>query len=275
MEPEQDVFREYHREGRRKRLKGLAVFGAVALVVVIGVSVIASYTAIRSEDAEAAPRPLTGLTVATFSSVLASARVGTTSMHVGLTMTTDGRTATATGDMSVGSDPSDLTADLVVTTPELSGVEARFVGDMMYLNMGEASQNKFVAFDLGDPSGPLGGTFTRLTTGAEPLAALAATAGAIVSVEPAGPAITLDGVEAVPYAVVVDTAGVAERVGLDPATAPPQLTYQYWVGPDSLVRKMAFDTGTTSVIATFSRWGVPVTIDPPAADQIVPIPVIS
>jgi len=51
-------------------------------------------------------------------------------------------------------------------------------------------------------------------------------------------------------------------------TLPATFEYTFWIGPDDLVRKMAFDLMGSQTEMTFSNWGAGAPVTAPTADQI-------
>ena len=77
------------------------------------------------------------------------------------------------------------------------------------------------------------------------------------------------------YKVVLDTAALVKN--LDPAAAkqaqiPETVTYDMWLDSKNLLRRMSFSMSGVDFEAEMSRWGKPVTVHSPPANDIVTMP---
>ena len=89
---------------------------------------------------------------------------------------------------------------------------------------------------------------------------------AVTKFEKAGSPVTLDGVQATPYDVTIDPSKAPDVYGT--ALTQP-INVVYYIGPDDLLRKMVYKDKNGDFVATYSDWGAPVTIEPPAASQVM------
>ncbi|MEK8226830.1 hypothetical protein NKG05_13200 [Oerskovia sp. M15] len=148
---------------------------------------------------------------------------------------------------------------MTMTVPGSGEMQIRVVDGIFYLNLGETSQNKFVAIDPADESNPMASAFDGLTEQMDPSASVEALEGAIVSVEKDGDPVDIDGVKAQPYTVVVDTTkltgSMKEQADAAGSALPETLTYQYWIDADDLMRKVVMDVQGSVMEMTFSNWG--------------------
>jgi len=196
---------------------------------------------------------------------------------------TDAKAYTFTMKMSAnGSAVSDAKGAVVNTdgkpavamTMDVGGqtIDARYVDDVWYMNLGEVSENKFVTIDPKTDGSEMAQQFEQLSAQMDPSESVKAIDGAVTSVTKKGEAVTLDGVEAQPYEVVVDTTKITGTMGdtlkAAGSAVPDELTYTYWVGPDNLMRKMTFDMAGTSTEMTTSDWNGDVKVEAPSKDQI-------
>ncbi|AWB93429.1 hypothetical protein [Aeromicrobium chenweiae] len=100
---------------------------------------------------------------------------------------------------------------------------------------------------------------------------MTALADAVTSVEAKGDPETIDGVQAQPYEVTVDTSRVeafAELPEASRSTIPKTLVYTMFLGPDDLLRRMTYGFGGMTGTIDLSQWGEPVDITPPPADEL-------
>jgi hypothetical protein len=213
------------------------------------------------------------LTAANFVDTLASVPTST-SYDVAATVTADGTQVDETGSIRMA--PGDIAFALAMTVPGEDGtLELRRVGGKTYLSVPDVTDGKFVVLDGTAEGNPLASLFSQLEDQLDPAASAKGLASAIVSVEKVGAPTTLDGVSAQQYEVVVDTSEVAGAVGDQLAQAgaelPDRLTYDYWVGADHRVRKLAYSLLDTTATVTFSNWGHGKPVVAPTADQITDV----
>ncbi|WP_019135478.1 hypothetical protein [Cellulomonas massiliensis] len=194
--------------------------------------------------------------------------------HTTMTIGAEGQTINAEGDARLSDSGAEMTMTMSVPGMD-GGMELRMVGGKLYMNMGELTGDKFYVIDPTDADDPIASSFGSSLDQMSAAESMESIKDAIVSVEKAGDPETIDGVDAQPYEVVVDTTKVtgaageqfqqAEEAG---ATLPDTISYVYFVGPDGLPRKMTMDLEGSTTEMTFSDWGEDVTIEAPAKDQI-------
>lgn len=194
--------------------------------------------------------------------------------HTTMTIGAEGQTINAEGDARLTDSGAEMTMTMSVPGMD-GGMELRMVGGKLYMNMGELTGDKFYAIDPNDVDDPLASSFGSSLDQMSVAESMESIKDAIVSVEKAGEPESIDGVDAQPYEVVVDTTKItgaageqfqqAEEAG---ATLPATISYVYFVGPDGLPRKMTMDLEGSTTDMTFSDWGEDVTIEAPAKDQI-------
>ena len=73
---------------------------------------------------------------------------------------------------------------------------------------------------------------------------------------------------------VLRASGVGGAAGKQAlATAPPTIVYDVWLDPgDHHLRRMSFEMGPVGFVMDITKWGEPVTIDPPAPADVVDAP---
>lgn len=196
---------------------------------------------------------------------------------------------TAHIEMNASSAAGDMTgegeADYTTTPPSMSmtmsgammggaDAEVRMLDGVMYMKMAMLG-DKWIKFDLNDPSNPLGTAFADQM---DPRAMMdtfekGVTAATYVGEE------DVDGETMRRYEVVLDTAVLLES--LDPkvraqaeGSMPDSVTYDLWFDEDGLYRRMDFDLGANagSTSMTFSDWGEPVSIEAPDPSEVTSMP---
>jgi len=226
-----------------------------------------------TSEAAAPETPETAeITAANFVETIAGAQQSAGSYDFTMTMSAAGQTISATGSAQLTDTPE---VAMSMEYPGAGSMEMRLVDSVMYMNMGEATGGKFLQIDPTDPSNPLSASFSEMTGDLDPTKGMAGQQAAIVSVEKAGEPEQLDGVAAQPYQVVIDPSKIEgpQRDAIDQAAAagvalPATFEYTFWIGPDGLARKMAFDLLGSQTEMTFSNWGAGAPIVAPTADQI-------
>lgn len=213
----------------------------------------------------------TTLTQANFTKTIAASQSKAKSAHVDMTIGVGGQTIKATGDIAVGKTIADSAMTMTMDMGASMKADMRLVDEALYLNIGEMSENKFVKVDLTDESNPLAKQFGQLTDQMDPSKQLAELDEAVTKFEKSGEPQKIDGVDAQPYAVTVDTSKLKALADL-PSSATSQLPktidYTMYVGSDDLLRRMEFDLAGSKSRVDYSQWGEPVEITAPSADEI-------
>lgn len=158
-------------------------------------------------------------------------------------------------------------------TMDIEGVaaELRIVDGIQYVSLGDMTGGKFVAVDPASGTDPFGGAFDSLIGEMDPTGGIADLEGAISSVAPEGDPVELDGVQAQPYRLELDTAALQTAMAADGATEtlPAEMSVLYWVGvDDDLIRKMSIDQDGSVVEILYSGWGSDLTVVAPTAEEI-------
>jgi hypothetical protein len=200
---------------------------------------------------------------------MAEAKTG----HISMSTTAAGQTVTVDGEFDLGATLADSLLSYTMSLPPDVSVDLRFVGGVFYVNLGEATENKFLLMDPADESNPLASQLSAIVDQAN--ATQTITQDAITSVEESGPIETLDGVEATPYRVTVNAALIASAPAFTEeqrAALPAELTYVFFVGPDNLIRKITFELDGVTLETSYSKWGEPVSVTAPTAEEILATP---
>lgn len=213
----------------------------------------------------------TTLTKANFTKALSTSQAKAKSAHVDMTIDVGGQSVKAQGDVAVGSTVADSAMTMTMDMGSAMKVDMRLVDEALYINMGQMTQDKFVKVDLTDQSNPLAQQFGQLTDQMDPSKQLAELEEAVTSFEKKGEPETIDGVQAQPYAVTVDTSKLKALADLPSASTsqlPKTIDYTMYVGSDDLLRRMEFDLAGSKAQMDYSKWGEPVDILAPPADEV-------
>jgi hypothetical protein len=256
------------------RLKKSAA--AVALVVSAGLTLAAcgggdDADAGKGGDTSAVGKDAsTELTKENFFTEVTKAQQEAGTSHVEMSFGVGGQEVKASGDVAVGKTPTDTGMSMTMDLGGQGKVDMRLVDGVFYMNMGPMTENKFAKVDLKDESNPIGQQFGGLLDSVDPSKQLEQLQEAITGFEQKGKALELDGVQATPYVVTVDSSKISEELGAaaQGAQVPEKLVYTMYVGPDNLPRRISMDVSGTKMTMDYSKWGEDVTIEAPAKDQI-------
>lgn len=180
----------------------------------------------------------------------------------------------ADGEVDYTTDPPNLTMSMSEGAMGVGSLDMRLVDNVIYMNLGSMSQDKFVRFDLDDAKSLPPG-LDQLEGQMDPLAAFEDMEDALTSVTFVGTE-DLEGDEVNRFEVTVDTTKMDTMQQL-PAEAglPEELTYELWLDGEYRMRKadmtMALDAGPVqqvSTVYTLSDWGTDVTIEAPPEDEV-------
>lgn len=209
------------------------------------------------------------LTMANFSDVLTDSQYKAESGHLVMAMEMDDQSVKAQADFK-GSSPEDMAMTMSMDFESMT-LRMTILDQMLYMNMGETTEDKFVKVDLTDRSNPLAKQWGEMMDQMDPAKQMKVFEEAVTSFEQKGDSKTIDGVKAARYVMKVDPRKVPTLKDLpDDAVdqLPDSLDYTLYVGPDDLLRRMEFDIAGVESTLDFSHWGEPVDIKAPPADEI-------
>lgn len=214
------------------------------------------------------------LTADNFMETVAGSMADDASYHTVMKTSANGAVAmTAEGDAAVKG--GDIAMAMTMSSQGME-MEVRVLDKVWYMNLGELTQGKFIKVDPSDDSNGMANSFAGVTDQMDPSASVKAMEDAVVSVKKSGATEKLDGVDAQPYEVVVDTTKItgpmADTIEAAGDAIPATFTYTYWIGPDNKPRKMVMDQAGTTTEMTMTDWGKKVSIKAPSADQITEMP---
>ncbi|MEJ7634525.1 hypothetical protein [Aeromicrobium sp.] len=213
------------------------------------------------------------LTKANFAEVVTAAQAEAKTSHVVMDVGIGGQSIKGEGDVEVGSDAASTSMALVMDMGAAGAgkFDMRLVDETLYLSLGEATKGKFAKIDLTDESNPIAKQYGKLAEQMDPSKQLGQFAEAVKSFDKKGSPQKLDGVDAQPYEIVVETAkipGMADLPQGGSTAIPKTLTYTLFVGSDDLPRRIVTAVAGSKVTVDYSKWGEPVDIEAPAPDEI-------
>jgi hypothetical protein len=172
-------------------------------------------------------------------------------------------------DMTGAKPAMDLTMDL--SSSGMTGLEMRLVDGVMYMNMGQMTQNKFVKFDLSDPNSPLGDLSSSLDQ-LDPATMMGAMSADVFK------NVSFVGTDSTGrhYRATLVTAKAPQVKGLPPtatASLPKTMKYDTWFDDQGRFSKFVVAVPQfMRMTATYSDYGVPVHVAAPPASQITSLP---
>lgn len=217
-----------------------------------------------SSTAPAAPQPGATVSAAAFVDRYRTAFDTITTAHATMTMELLGQKMDGQGDLDYSSDSP--AASMTMTGGMLGGgnLEVRMVDNVMYMNLGSMTGDKFTKIPLDDPNNPLGGTFADSLDPSR----------AMDSMQAAVQKVTYVGSDAVGdhYRATVDTSKMLAEMGQKvPAGAnlPTTMTYDTWFDDQGRFTKMVVDMGSLGTTTMqLSDFGKDVSIQAPPASQV-------
>jgi hypothetical protein len=181
---------------------------------------------------------------------------------------------TAEGDADYTTKPPSMAMTMSLPTAE-GELELRLLDSVLYMNMGQLTNDKFVKMDLNDPSSLPPG-MDSLTEQMDPLAAFEQFGPALTSVTYVGDE-DIDGDSTQHYELKMDTSKVDTFKDV-PASAglPKELTYDAWFDDEFRFRQLTMDMEISkqpvSMQMQASEWGEDVDIKAPEESEIVEMP---
>lgn len=248
----------------------------IALVAGVGLTACSAGATI-TEDKGSETKPDAGvassatMTIDDFAQRIQDAQIEAGTASFTQSTTVSGETLDGAGQMSVSRDGA--VVDMVMTVALGTGdMEVRLVDGVMYMNMGELTQNKFVAFEGADnPLGQMLDT-SQIDVGSQ----MENLKDAVTDFTATDGTERIDGVETTRYDLTVDVAKLLAAQGVtDEAViqaAGDSASYSLFVGPDDLPRRISVDLGGAPTTMDYSKWGEPVNIVAPTADELTEMP---
>jgi hypothetical protein len=195
-----------------------------------------------------------------------------TTAKMAMHMDMGGQVIHADGDVDYTTSPPQMA--MTMESPAAAGetIEMRLVDEVLYMNMGQMTNNKFVSYDLTDADSLPPG-MDQLSTTMNPLAAFDSFEEGVQSVVFVGDE-DVDGEEVGHYEVKVDTSKIEQFKELPTQAELPQtVSYDLWLDDQDRMRKMTMtmDMGGApmELEVGFSDWDEPVDISAPPASEVV------
>lgn len=260
----------------RSRLKQLAIAASTAALV-LGVAACGADApgTERFSGSSASGDASAAVQQTAFFRTVADAQADARTSHVSMKIEANGQSVTAEGDVSLGKTAADtsmaMTADLGVLG--LGSTSMVLADRVLFVNPGAMSDHKYIRIALDDTSNPIARRLAAIADQIDPSQQLKQLEDSVRSMRPSGAPVTIDGVQAQPYELQLDTStipGLAEKA--PGADIPTTITCTVHIGSDDLLRRVTSTVAGTSVTADFSRWGSAVDVQPPPDDQVTADP---
>lgn len=192
------------------------------------------------------------------------------SMHMDMS----GQEIHGDGDIDYTTDPPQMAMSMESPAMGEQAIDIRLVDNVMYMNMGQMSNGKFIKFDLSDPQSLPPG-MDQVTEMMDPLAATESLGKGLTSVTFVGDE-DVDGETLSHYEVGVDPSKMEQfqqMPGQAQAQQPEDIDYDLWLDDQNRMRKldMNMEVGTGKVAMTMELfdWDEPVDISAPPAGDVV------
>jgi hypothetical protein len=197
-------------------------------------------------------------------------------VHIEGSFTARAQTLTAVVDMSLGDKSlTDLTADVSVRLPSSGTYEGRLVDGALYVDATKIDHSQsvtkpWVKVRLTGSASPLAPLWTKMSYNLG-TAQLEQTLGAMTGLKTVGQE-TVDGVSTTHYQATIDTTKLPD-LGFDPksidvSALPKTLVYDVWVDAEHRPVKASTKAPAFSIEQHYSKWGEPVHVVAPPADQV-------
>jgi len=217
-----------------------------------------------SSTAPAAPQPGATESAADFVDRYRTAFDAITTAHATMTMEVMGQKMDGQGDLDYSHDKPAASMTMGGGALGSSNLEVRLVDNVMYMNLGAMTGNKFTKIPLDDPNNPLGGSFADSL---DPSRAMDTMQAALEKVTYVG-----SDAEGDHYKATVDTQKMLAKMGQkvpSGAGLPKTMTYDTWFDDQGRFTKMVVDMGSLgSTTMQLSDFGKDVSIQAPPASQV-------
>lgn len=183
-----------------------------------------------------------------------------------------GQAIDADGAVDYTNTPPNMVMNMKSPALGNQAIEMRLVDKVLYMNMGQLTNNKFVSYDLSDADNLPPG-MDQLTSTMNPLAAFDSLEKSVQSVVLVGND-EVNGEQLAHYEVKVDSSKLDQLKQLpSQADLPKSVSYDMWLDDQNRIRKMTTSTDVGSsamkMEVEFSNWGESVDIAAPPASEVV------
>jgi hypothetical protein len=179
--------------------------------------------------------------------------------HIEFSMSGAGGELRGSGDSDYTAQPPNTRMTMQIGPRTLGML---LVDKVIYLQSSKGG-HRYVAYDLGDPSNPLG---SGLSSQLDPATSIQGFVDAVKSVTYVGKE-DVDGQTLDRYSLVIDTTKLADQA--QSAGLPAEMETGVWLDQEGRPAKMSMAMGPVDYEATLSDFDKPVHLQAPPADQVV------
>ena len=197
-----------------------------------------------------------------FAERLTAGIANTKQAHLVISMTGAGGEMSGSGDVDYTSDPPEMQMTMEVGPQSIGMV---LVDGTMYVKSSQAGR-KYFAFDLSDPTNPLGAGFAEQL---DPAASMKTFVKALKSVVAAG-SETVDGRQLDRYDLTVDTTMLPNQQAN--AQLPADMKVTVWLDDKDRMARSVMDMGAIRYDATMTDFEKALELEAPPADEITQQP---
>ncbi|OZB83012.1 hypothetical protein [Microbacterium sp. 13-71-7] len=212
------------------------------------------------------------MTAGDFAQRVSDAMAAAKTAHVTQSMSMQGNEVASTGDVMMDADPKNLRMHLNMSVGAQK-FEMFLVEGTIYMNMGAMTQDKFVKISA-DDNNPVAAQMQSMLSQSSAATQLKNASAAMKDFRAAG-AEKVDGADTTHYVLTLDTEKLLAAQGAQAAQAAQigdTITYDMYIDGKDLVRRAVMNMGTAKTTIDYTKWGEPVTIEAPAADQLTEMP---
>jgi len=243
----------------------------IALILALGLALTACGGSGDSGDSDAweskdgsSAEPLTK---DDFAKRVADAQMEAETAHMTMKTEANGQKMTAEGDIQVGESVDDTKLTMAIEAADQK-MDMRLIDKVMYMNMGQMSDDKFVKIDLTDESNPIGKQFSGMADQVDPSQQIEDMGDAVTNFEKKGSPEDIDGVKAQRYDVTIDPSEMSSVPEDTQSMLPDKITYTMYVDADDLMHRITMDMQGTEMTMDYSKWGESVDIDKPSDSEV-------
>jgi len=207
------------------------------------------------------------LTKDDFAKRIADGQMEAKTAHMTMETDANGQHMTAERDNEVGESVDDTKLTMAIEAADQK-MDMRLIDKVMYMNMGQMSNDKFVKIDLTDESNPIGKQFSGMADQVDPSQQIEEMGDAVTKFEKKGSPEDIDGVKAQRYDVTIDPSEMSSVPEDAQSMLPDKLTYSMYVDADDLMRRITMDMQGTEMTMDYSKWGESVDINKPSDSDV-------
>ncbi|KRC64817.1 hypothetical protein ASE12_08545 [Aeromicrobium sp. Root236] len=194
------------------------------------------------------------------------------SMHLDMTIEAGDDKIHMSADQILGKDAQSTAMSMEYSESGEDDMSMRLVDGIVFANLGESSDGKFVRIDPEDAESQMGRVFAPLMDELDITTSIRQFEEAVTDVEQDGDTREIDGVTTTPFQVTIDVDRAIESGALEKDTnlrPGASVEYTFYVDDDDLLRRMEFAVDSAHATMDVTNLGEPVDIAAPPADEVI------